>query len=130
MNVARAKAEVEAALASAYAAHPARESLSYRLIYEGFQADGFDLDLDSPIVTELSKCYQDIVGEPLEPQAFTGTTDAKFFNIYGQTPAVCYGPTGSSIHGIDEWVSIDSLMQVTAVLAVFMARWCGVNRSA
>jgi acetylornithine deacetylase len=130
MNVARAKAEVEAALASAYAAHPAHESLSYKLIYEGFQADGFDLDLNSPIVTELSKCYQDIVGEPLEPGAFTGTTDAKFFNIYGGTPAVCYGPTGSSIHGIDEWVSIDSLMQVTAVLAVFMARWCGVNRTA
>jgi acetylornithine deacetylase len=130
MNVARAKAEVEAVLAAAYAAHPGRESLSYKVIYEGFQADGFDLDLNAPIVTELSKCYQDIVGQPLEPQAFTGTTDAKFFNIYGQTPAVCYGPTGSSIHGIDEWVSIDSLMQVTAVLAVFMARWCGVNRIA
>ena len=129
MNVARAKAEVEAVLAAAYAAHPAHESLSYTVIYEGFQADGFDLDLESPIVTELSKCHRDIAGEPLEPSAFTGTTDAKFFNIYGQTPAVCYGPTGSSIHGIDEWVSIDSLMQVTAVLAVFMARWCGVNRT-
>lgn len=129
MNVTRAKAEVEAVLAAAYAAHPAHESLSYTVIYEGFQADGFDLDLESPIVTELSKCHRDIAGEPLEPSAFTGTTDAKFFNIYGQTPAVCYGPTGSSIHGIDEWVSIDSLMQVTAVLAVFMARWCGVNRT-
>lgn len=129
MNVARAKAEVEAVLAAAYAAHPAHESLSYTVIYEGFQADGFDLDLASPVVTELSKCHHDIAGEPIEPSAFTGTTDAKFFNIYGHTPAVCYGPTGASIHGIDEWVSIDSLMQVTAVLAVFMARWCGVNRT-
>ena len=29
--------------------------------------------------------------------------------------------------GIDEWVSIDSMQQVSAVLAVFMARWCGLN---
>jgi acetylornithine deacetylase len=71
----------------------------------------------------------DIVGKVLTPTAFTGTTDAKFFNLYGETPAICYGPSGGeNIHGIDEWVSIDSVVQVTAVLAVFMARWCGVNR--
>jgi acetylornithine deacetylase len=34
---------------------------------------------------------------------------------------------GGSIHGIDEWVSIDSMMDVTKVLAVFIARWCGLN---
>ena len=130
MSVAEAKAEVEAVLAAAYAAHPAHESLSYRIVYEGFQADGFEVDLNEPVVTTLSKCYQDIVGKTLEPQAFTGTTDAKFFNLYGNTPAICYGPTGSSIHGIDEWVSIDSMMEVAAVLAVFMARWCGLEQRA
>ncbi|MES2530728.1 MAG: ArgE/DapE family deacylase [Pseudomonadota bacterium] len=128
MKVAKAKAEVEAALAAAYEAHPARAALSYKIIYEGFQADGCEVDMNEPVLTELSKCHQDIVGEELKPSAFTGTTDAKFFNLYGETPAICYGPAGgANIHGIDEWVSIDSMMQVTAVLAVFMARWCGVN---
>ncbi|HRO28619.1 MAG TPA: M20/M25/M40 family metallo-hydrolase [Luteimonas sp.] len=59
---------------------------------------------------------------------FTGTTDVKFFHLYGDMPSTCYGPNRATIHGIDEWVSIDSMQEVTAVLALFMARWCGLNR--
>ncbi|KQP04394.1 ArgE/DapE family deacylase [Pseudorhodoferax sp. Leaf265] len=127
IKVGQVKAEVEALLAAAYAAHPASAALQYKIVYEGFQADGFDLPLDLPVIRALQQCHEDIAGAPLLPFAFTGTTDAKFFNLYGDTPSVCYGPTGASYHGIDEWVSLASLMEVTAVLAVFMARWCGVN---
>jgi acetylornithine deacetylase len=130
MSVAQAKAEVEAVLAAAHAAHPARDSVEYRIVYEGFQADGFDLDLNDPVITELMRCHEDVAGRPLQVTPFTGTTDAKFFNLYGNTPAICYGPHGESYHGIDEWVSIASMVEVSAVLAVFMARWCGVNRLA
>ncbi len=130
MKVAKAKAEVVAVLAAAYEAHPAHAALSYKIIYEGFQADGCDVSPDAPIVVALSQCHQDVVGQRLTTTAFTGTTDTKFFNLYGETPAICYGPSGgANIHGIDEWASIDSMMQTIAVLAVFMARWCGVNRS-
>jgi len=128
MKVEKVKAEVEALLAAAHAAHPGHAALSYRVVYEGFQADGCEVPADAPIVTALARCHADIVGRALTPTEFTGTTDAKFFNLYGETPAICYGPSGgANIHGIDEWVSIDSMMQTTAVLAVFMARWCGVN---
>jgi acetylornithine deacetylase len=60
--------------------------------------------------------------------AATCTTDARFFNLYGNTPATCYGPEADSIHGIDESVSLDSLRDVTRVLALFMAGWCGLER--
>lgn len=130
MTATRAKAEVERVLAEAYAAHPARESLSYRVIYKGFQAEGCVVDENEPVLKTLAGTYRDVVGKELAAEAFTGTTDIKFFNVYGSIPATCHGPTGSSIHGIDEWVSIESMMQTTAVLAVFMARWCGVNRIA
>ena len=126
-KIGQVKAEVEALLAEAFEAHPAHEALSYRIIYEGFQADGCDVPDDAPVVIALAQCHKDIVGSDAVPVAFTGTTDAKFFNLYGETPAVCYGPSGgANIHGIDEWASIDSMMQTAAVLAVFMARWCGV----
>ncbi len=128
MPVSRAKAEIERVLREAYAAHPGRDSLSYRVIYEGFQADGCVVDENEPVLKFLSGTHRDVVGEDLKSVAFTGTTDIKFFNIYGATPATCYGPQGASIHGIDEWVSIDSMMRTAAVLAVFMARWCGTNR--
>jgi acetylornithine deacetylase len=128
MPAARAKAEIERVLAAAYAAHPGRASLSYRLIYEGFQADGCIVDENEAVLQSLAAAHRDVVGKELASVAFTGTTDIKFFNLYGSTPATCYGPTGASIHGIDEWVSIDSMMQATTVLAVFIARWCGLNR--
>jgi acetylornithine deacetylase len=130
LPVARAKEEVERVLAEAYGAHPGRDSLSYQIIYEGFQAEGCIVDENEPVLETLAGSYRDVVGKELESEAFTGTTDIKFFNVYGSIPATCHGPTGSNIHGIDEWVSLESMMQTTAVLAVFIARWCGLNRLA
>ena len=52
----------------------------------------------------------------------------RFFNLYGDTPATCYGPEATAIHTIDESVSLKSLRDVTAVLAVFIAAWCGLYR--
>lgn len=122
------RAEVEALFAEAYRTHPMSNSLSYKVVYEGFQAEGFELDMNEPVITTLTDCHRAVTGSAPESFAFTGTTDARFFNLYGNTPATCYGPLASNIHGIDEWVSIDSMMQVATVLAVFMTQWCGVNR--
>jgi len=122
------RAEVEAVLAEAYRQHPSSNSLRYAVVYEGFQAEGFELDMNMPVITTLSDCCREVLGKVPPYTAFTGTTDARFFNLYGNTPATCYGPHAENIHGIDEWVSIDSMMQVATVLALFMVRWCGVNR--
>ncbi|MFC3674820.1 M20 family metallopeptidase [Ferrovibrio xuzhouensis] len=122
------RAEIEAVLAEAYRQHPSSNSLRYSVVYEGFQAEGFALDMNMPVITTLSDCCREVLGKVPPYTAFTGTTDARFFNLYGNTPATCYGPHAENIHGIDEWVSIDSMMQVATVLALFMVRWCGVNR--
>lgn len=119
---------VENLLAEAHRRHPQNNSIDYKVIYEGFQAEGFVLDINQPMVTTLADCHRSIAGSDVAFNAFTGTTDARFFNLYGDTPATCYGPTAANIHGIDEWVSIDSMMEVATVLALFTARWCGLNR--
>jgi acetylornithine deacetylase len=36
---------------------------------------------------------------------------------------------GGSYHGIDEWVSIDSILSVAEVLALFTSEWCGLQRA-
>lgn len=126
-TVAQVKAEVEAKLAQVFAAHPAHVSTQYSVEYRGFQAQGCEIDMNQPVITSLQSTYADVVGEALPLVTFEGATDARFFNLYGGIPATCFGPAGGSIHGIDEWVSIDSMMDVTKVLAVFMARWCGLN---
>lgn len=120
--------EVEALLREAWADHPAHDSIRYEILYQGFQAEGLVVDMQQPIIETLIQSHDDIVGSSPTAMPFTGTTDAKFFHLYGDIPATCYGPQGSDIHGIDEWVSIDSMMQVAAVYTLLIARWCGLNR--
>ena len=84
--------------------------------------------VQQPAMRELLQCHQDIVGQAATLRASTATTDVRFFHLYGNIPSTCYGPQGANIHGVDEWVSLTSLEEVTAVLALFIARWCGLNR--
>jgi acetylornithine deacetylase len=127
LKPAAVRQEVEALLNEAWRSHPQHQSLRYEIVYQGFQAEGLVVDMAQPVITELIRAHQDIAGAPIQQRAFTGTTDVKFFHLYGRIPATCYGPAGQDIHGIDEWVSIASMQQVSAVLALFIARWCGLN---
>ena len=125
---AEVRAEVESLVRAAHAAHPAHASVKVDVSYHGFQAEGCVVDLQQPAMQALMQAHHDITGRPAATRAATATTDVRFFHLYGNIPATCYGPRGANIHGVDEWVSIDSMQQVTAVLALFIARWCGVQR--
>ena len=120
--------EIEALLKAAHDAHPDRGSVRYQIVYKGFQAEGFLVDMGQPMIATLTQSHRDIAGADAVLRASTATTDARFFHLYGGIPATCYGPIEGNGHGIDEWVSIDSMQQVAAVLALFIARWCGLNR--
>lgn len=119
--------EVEALLRAAHNVHPDKASVRYEVVYKGFQAEGFLVDMDQPMIATLAQSHRDIAGVDAPLRASTATTDARFFHLYGRIPATCYGPLHGNGHGIDEWVSIDSMQEVTAVLALFIARWCGLN---
>ncbi len=48
------------------------------------------------------------------------TTDARVYvNDFG-IPALCYGASGGRMHGIDEYVDIDSISQAARTLARFI----------
>jgi acetylornithine deacetylase len=121
------RALIEAALKAAYEAHPKKASVRYEVLYEGFQAEGMLVDMNQPMIDTLKACHHEVAGGIMPLIASTATTDARFFQLYGGIPATCYGPHAGNTHGIDEWVSIDSMMEVSAVIALFIARWCGLN---
>ncbi len=52
-----------------------------------------------------------------EPQFYSEhfSTDARFYSAAG-IPAVCFGPVGAGLHSPEEWVAIDSLVQMYDVL--------------
>jgi acetylornithine deacetylase len=128
VSCADVRQQVEALLKNAHEAHPQHASVRYEITYQGFQAEGCVVDLQASAMQQLMQCHRDIAGQEPPLRALTATTDVRFFHLYGKIPATCYGPLGADIHGIDEWVSIASMQQVSAVLALFIARWCGLDR--
>lgn len=124
---AQVREEVEALIRNAHAGHPAHGSVKVEISYHGFQAEGVVVDLQQPALQALMQAHHDITGQAATSFAVPATTDVRFFHLYGNIPSTCYGPRGANIHGVDEWVSIDSLQQVTAVLALYIARWCGLE---
>jgi acetylornithine deacetylase len=128
LKPAQVRALIEATIKAAYELHPKKASVRYTLIYEGFQAEGMLVDMNQPMIAALKACHHAVAGGQMALIASTATTDARFFQLYGGIPATCYGPQAGNTHGIDEWVSIDSMLEVSAVLALFMARWCQVNQ--
>ena len=65
---------------------------------------------------------------PLKP--ITCTCDARFYSSLYQDPTkvavTCYGPEATNIHGVDESVSLKSMRDVTATIALFIRDWCGL----
>lgn len=102
-----------------------------QIVYQGFMAEGFalaDLDNAAAPIALLGECHEQIYGTPLEERAATGTTDARFFGLYTNTPALVYGPRATDIHGFNEWVDLESLRKSTQTIALFMANWCGLDK--
>ena len=94
--------------------------------FYGFQADGCAVPLDAAILRAVGDAHREVVGGDMELLSFTGTTDARFFNLFYGVPCTCYGAVGGNLHAPDEWVELDSVRQVTKVLAMTAMDWCGV----
>lgn len=120
-------AEVERAVLDAARTDPTLAGIGVRVEFRGFQAEGCTVDPAEPMMAALGRAHEAVRGEPARTLAATCTTDVRSFVLYGNIPATCYGPKAERIHGIDERVSMDSVADVTAVLALFMAEWCGLE---
>jgi len=99
-----------------------------RVRYEGFSCEGFALGGYEPVAETLAGAYERLHGErpPLVPT--TATTDARHFVREG-IPAVCFGPRAEQIHGIDERVSLGSVVGTAQALGLFVRDWCGLVKS-
>ena len=110
-----APSEAQSLLAAAVEA----AAVDGRVEFRGFRARGYAFD-SGPFVRALRECHEDVRGSPLEPEPSRATTDLRFFQ---PGEAVCYGPSGGGIHGVDEWVDLESIADVAAVLALLIRRW-------
>ncbi len=67
----------------------------------------------SPVVEALSRALQEAGEEPVLAEG-AGATDSRFFTVLG-TEAVDFGPRGGGMHGVDEYVELDSLHKLPGI---------------
>ncbi len=89
--------------------------------FEGFRAHGYRHDPDTTLAHLVCAAHADAAGFAIGASLSTATTDAR----YVAGPTYCYGPQAGDIHGIDEWVDITSMRNVTATMVSVLARWYG-----
>lgn len=119
-------------IAEAAKTHPFLAKNAPEIVYNGFAAEGYSLDDDQRPVARaalaaLGRAHKLVSGQNLEQEAITATTDARFFGLYADTPALVYGPRAEAIHGFNERVDLESVRRVTQSTALFIADWCGLE---
>lgn len=127
-----AKAEIEQVILDAARQNDFLRNSLPEIVYHGFHAEGYALSQDSSAragaaISALEGAHHAATGDTLQREAITATTDARFFGLYADTPALVYGPRAEAIHGFNERVDLDSMRRVTKATALFIADWCGVE---
>lgn len=84
----------------------------------GWRAEPSIVDISDPFVSKLSDIAFKVTGK--RPRFCGGTAglDTRFFINDFNIPSVGYGPIAHNIHGIDEAVELESVIQVTKVIAL------------
>jgi acetylornithine deacetylase len=92
----------------------------------GHHDHGFTVPKDDGFVQAVARAHTEVTGRPAKFAYATAVTDARFWTVHQGLPATCYGPIGANLHGPDEWVDLESVKQVTKVIAAFVLDYCGV----
>ncbi|WP_085946786.1 ArgE/DapE family deacylase [Herbaspirillum sp. B65] len=122
-----ARAEIEEFIRVSAAADPFLSNHLPVVTYHGFMAEGYELKDAQELENVLASCHFDVFGTPLQEHATAAATDARFFGLYADTPAIVYGPQCRMPHGYDEAVELESVRQFTKLLVLFIAQWCGIE---
>lgn len=129
-NLAEAKAQIEACIAAACRDHPFLSNNPAEVIWNGFQAEGYVIGPEAdPALSVMQDAYATVFGPAasLQERKMTALTDTRFYGLYYDIPAFSIGPKAENIHGFDERVELASVRDLTVVLALFIAGWCGLN---
>jgi acetylornithine deacetylase len=94
----------------------------------GWRARPSVLEAEHPLPQMVKRIAEDITGQQIQMSAATGSCDDRHWRLYGNTPAIMYGPAGVMVHGIDEYCDLKSLPIVTKVLALSLLDWCGYEQ--
>ena len=120
-SIAKAVDHFTAAVADLAMTSPALQARPPVVRPNGFRAEGYALDPQHDLVTAVAAAHQAAHGKQPAAYGLGSTTDARFYLNQFAVPAVCYGPRAVDIHGIDEHVELQSIVDGAKTLVRFLA---------
>ncbi|WP_159997956.1 ArgE/DapE family deacylase [Roseomonas sp. 18066] len=126
-EVSEAMAGVERCIAEARAGDTFLANNPPEVSWHGFKADGFVLPEGSDAEKVLAGVHGQVFEEEMGERRSTAVNDTRFYGLYYDMPALCYGPSGEGAHAFDERTNLESIRQTTLAIAGFVADWCGVR---
>lgn len=125
-----AATEIEACIDRVCAGDASLANMRPEIVYNGFFARGYELEAGGEAEKILARAHAASFNTSLETTISQAYLDARVMVLYGDTPALVYGPVSDNIHGFNERVSISSIKRVTGTIALFIADWCGLEKVA
>ncbi len=121
--------EIEACIANAAKSYSYLANNPPQIEYCGFHSHGYVMRDAPDVHATMAAAHQASTNIPYERRAPTAINDARFYDLYYDMPAFCYGPRGEVIHGFNERLNLNSLKETTKAIAYFVAAWCGVEEA-
>jgi len=78
---------------------------------------------EASIVRVLDRAIEQVLGRPAAHIGDTPWMDAALLQAAG-VKTVVFGPTGEGAHAAVEWVDLESVMQLTQILADAARQYC------
>ena len=123
-NLAEIRALVACTVAEANAGDAWMEENPAEIEWYGWQTDPWQQDPEVPFIQTVRSETGAVIGAPAVLRGATGGNDARFAAYYDM-PSCCLGHYNENMHGIDERVSLPSVVKTTRILAGIVANWCG-----
>ena len=91
--------------------------------FEG-QFESCEVEEKSDLINVLKIAHKETFKQDAELEGVTYGSDMRLFNLYGNTPAVLYGPGNISIaHTIDEYIEIKDILKAVEVIVKILINW-------
>jgi acetylornithine deacetylase len=91
----------------------------------GLRFESAETASDSALISEFTKSFERLTDK--QPIVLGGGgSDLRLPILHADSPSALFGPTGGAIHSTDEYVEIDSVMEVARILGGFILDWCEV----
>lgn len=119
-TVADAVAEVQAIIDRLSAADPEFSAT----VNAFFNRNPYEIDADAPIVRTVHEATGQVLGEPTEIYGEVWWMDSALLGEAG-IDTVIIGPAGDGIHADEEWVDVESTVQLAQILAQSALTYCG-----